>query len=154
MMFRPRSRQPTHESLRRPLRRARRDDAGPTRRSRRWSRYFAEAAPADAAWAVYFLIGRKPRQVVPTGKLRAWAAEEAGIADWLFEESYDAVGDLAETIALLLPAPRRSSDLALHVWVEERLLPLREADEDVQRAGDAARLARDGRPRSGSSGTS
>ena len=70
--------------------------------------YFGRAPAADAAWAVYFLIGRKPRQVVPTPKLRAWAAEEAGIPDWLFQESYDAVGDIAETIALLLPAARAS----------------------------------------------
>ena len=75
--------------------------------------YFAAAPAADAAWAVYFLIGRKPRQVVATGRLRAWAAEEAGVADWLFQESYDAVGDVAETIALLLPPPERSSDRPL-----------------------------------------
>jgi DNA ligase-1 len=94
--------------------------------------YFRRARPDDAAWAVYFLIGRKPRQVVPSGKLRVWAAEEAGISDWLFEESYHAVGDLAETIALVLPEPSRSSDLPLRVWVEERLLPLRGADETIQ----------------------
>jgi DNA ligase 1 len=97
------------------------------------TRYLAQAPARDAAWAVYFLIGRKPRQVVPTGKLRAWAAEEAGIPDWLFQESYDAVGDVAETIALLLPAPEHSSDLPLHHWVEDRLLPLRKAGEDAQR---------------------
>ena len=44
-----------------------------------------------------------------SGKLRSWAAEEAGIPDWLFEESYQAVGDLAETIALVLPAGGSSS---------------------------------------------
>src|SRR5262249_41981533 len=71
--------------------------------------YFATAPAADAAWAVYFLIGRKPRQVVATGRMRAWAAEEAGVEDWLFQESYDAVGDIAETIALLLPPPEHSS---------------------------------------------
>src|ERR1700757_1289339 len=77
------------------------------------TRYLATAPAEDAAWAVYFLIGRKPRQVVPSGKLRAWAAEEAGIPDWLFQESYDAVGDIAETIALLLPPLEPSSDLPL-----------------------------------------
>jgi DNA ligase 1 len=97
------------------------------------ARYFASAPPEDAAWTTYFLIGRKPRQVVPTGKLRAWAIEEAGIPDWLFQESYDAVGDIAETIALLLPAPERSSDLPLRHWVEERLLPLRDADDGTRR---------------------
>ncbi len=66
-------------------------------------RYFGAAPPADAAWAVHFLIGRRPKRLVSTPKLRAWAAGEAGIPDWLFEESYHAVGDLAETITLLLP---------------------------------------------------
>ena len=68
-------------------------------------RYFATTAPADAAWALYFLIGRRPRQAVATSKLRAWAVEAAGIPDWLFGECYDAVGDFAETVALLLPEP-------------------------------------------------
>ena len=98
------------------------------------TRYFAHASPADAAWAVYFLIGRKPKQVVPSKKLRAWAAEAAGVPDWLFDESYDAVGDVAETVALLLPTPDRSSDLPLAEWVEDRLLPLRDADEAAQHA--------------------
>jgi DNA ligase-1 len=88
-------------------------------------RYFAEAAPGDAAWAVYFLSGGKPRQVVPTATLRVLACERAGISDWLFEECYQAVGDLAETIALVLPAPRHESDVGLAEWVEQRLLPLR-----------------------------
>ena len=48
-------------------------------------RYFRTAPLADAAWAAYFLIGRRPRQAVPVARLRAWAAEAAGIADWLFE---------------------------------------------------------------------
>jgi ATP-dependent DNA ligase len=95
--------------------------------------YFGRVSAADAAWAVYFLIGRKPRQVVPMPKLRSWAIEAAGIPDWLFQESYDAVGDIAETIALLLPAPRESSDLPLSHWVEDRLLPLRAAPEETQR---------------------
>ena len=97
------------------------------------TRYFAHAEPADAAWAVYFLIGRKPRQVVPSKKLREWAVELAGVPDWLFQESYDAVGDVAETVALLLPIPDRSSDLPLSHWVEDRLLALRTSDEAAQK---------------------
>lgn len=97
------------------------------------ARYFARASPSDAAWAVYFLIGRKPKQAVPSKKLRAWAAEAAGVPDWLFDESYDAVGDVAETVALLLPTPETSSDLPLNLWVE-RLLTLRESDETAQKA--------------------
>ncbi|GHC84056.1 ATP-dependent DNA ligase [Pseudorhodoferax aquiterrae] len=88
-------------------------------------RYFAQAQPADAAWAVYFLAGGKPRQVVRTASLRAIACEMAGIPDWLFEESYQAVGDLAETIAYILPLDGGSSSLGLAAWIEERLLPLR-----------------------------
>jgi len=90
-------------------------------------RYLREADPADAAWAVYFLAGGKPRQLVPTKLLRLLAQEAAGLPEWLFDESYEAVGDLAETIALLLPPPTEAHDLGLARWVEEHLLPLREA---------------------------
>lgn len=99
--------------------------------------YFAGAPAGDAAWALYFLIGRKIKQLVPTKLLRAWVSEEAGVPDWLFQESYDAVGDLAETIALLLPEGRRDSleqeDLPLQGWVESRLLPLKGMSEAEQR---------------------
>lgn len=88
-------------------------------------RYYAAAPAADAAWATYFLAGGKPRQVVPTALLRALACQRAGIDDWLFDACYQAVGDLAETIAHVLPPAARSSDLGLATWVEERLLPLR-----------------------------
>ncbi len=88
-------------------------------------RYLQDAAPADAAWAVYFLAGGKPRQMVPTRLLRLLAQEAAGLPSWLFDESYEAVGDLAETISLLLPPPTGEHDLGLAVWVEQHLLPLR-----------------------------
>src|ERR1700733_5508130 len=68
--------------------------------------YFEQAPSADAAWAVFFLTGRKPKQLVQAPKLAAWASEAAGVPYWMFEESYDAVGDLAETMALLLPYGR------------------------------------------------
>ena len=96
--------------------------------------YFATAEAKDAAWAAYFLTGHRPRQAVPSRRLHAWAAECAGLPLWLFEESYDAVGDLAETIALVLPPPKTSTDDPLHVWIEDRLLPLRELGEVEQRA--------------------
>jgi DNA ligase-1 len=95
-------------------------------------RYFSTAAPQDAAWAVYFLAGGKPRQVVPSNLLWALACERAGIADWLFAASYDAVGDFAETVAHVLPPPSRTSELGLAEWVEQRLLPLRGADPGTQ----------------------
>ncbi|NKE67264.1 ATP-dependent DNA ligase [Ramlibacter sp. RBP-2] len=88
-------------------------------------RYFAQAPARDAAWAVYFLSGGKPRQVVSMGFLAQLACQEAGIPGWLFDESYHAVGDLAETIALVLPRGDQATDLGLAGWVEGRLLPLR-----------------------------
>ncbi|MBI6658989.1 MULTISPECIES: ATP-dependent DNA ligase [Pseudomonas] len=87
--------------------------------------YFMQAPPADAAWAVYFLSGGRPRQLVPTRLLRDMATEAAGIEPWLFEESYQSVGDLAETISLLLPESTYTSEDGLAVWLEEKLLPLR-----------------------------
>ncbi len=95
--------------------------------------YFTAAPAEDAAWVLYFLSGRKPRQIVPSRRLAEWAIQAAGIPPWLFSESYDVVGDLAETITLLLPETQHSSDVPLHVWVEQRLLPLRTAGEEDQR---------------------
>jgi DNA ligase-1 len=95
--------------------------------------YFRTAAPSDAIWAIGFLTGRQPRRAVPSPRLRRWAAAEAGIPDWLFEACYEVVGDLAETITLLLPAKNGDDDQPLRVWVEQRLLPLRELPENRQR---------------------
>jgi DNA ligase-1 len=97
-------------------------------------RYLQAAQPADAAWAVNFLIGRRPKRLLESRKLAQWAVEEAGVPDWLFGECYQAVGDFAELIALLLPPAAASSDLPLSYWVEERLLPLRDADDDARQA--------------------
>ncbi|WP_336315842.1 ATP-dependent DNA ligase [Stutzerimonas stutzeri] len=87
--------------------------------------YFREADPADAAWAVYFLAGGRPRQLVPTRVLRETAMQAAGLPEWLFEESYQAVGDMAETISLLMSEAEHSSEDGLAVWMQDRLLPLR-----------------------------
>lgn len=97
-------------------------------------RYFASAPPADAAWAVHFLSGGRPKRLIPVRRLAAWAMEAAGVPDWLFEECHHAVGDLGETIALLLPPATNPIDLPLHRWVEERILPLGGEDEAEQRA--------------------
>jgi DNA ligase-1 len=103
------------------------------------SAYFASASPADAAWAVYFLSGGRPKRLIGIRRVADWAMEESGVPPWLFEECYDAVGDLAETIALLLPerlAPSGAKDLQLplHEWVEKILLPLGNMSDDEQRA--------------------
>lgn len=92
--------------------------------------YFSQADPRNAAWAVYFLAGGKPRQAVPSKLLRQYAIERAGLDDWLYDECYAAVGDTAETIALILPPPSTHSDIGLAEWMEERIGPLRGADPE------------------------
>jgi DNA ligase 1 len=101
--------------------------------------YFGDVAashPEDAAWALYFLCGGKPRQVVKTSLLKLWAQEASGVPEWLFEESYAAVGDLAETIAHIIPSyvpcgEPTNSDVGLSDWVA-RLQALKTQDEAAQ----------------------
>ncbi|MEO7522366.1 MAG: ATP-dependent DNA ligase, partial [Gemmatimonas sp.] len=96
--------------------------------------YFRDAPPADAAWAVAFLTGRRPKRLVRAPDLRLWASEAANIPAWLFEECYAQAGDLAETISLLLPENDRGDDAPFAWWVEEQLLPLGKMPADAQRA--------------------
>jgi DNA ligase-1 len=89
--------------------------------------YFSTQPAEDVAWAVYFLAGGKPRQIVPVRVLRTAAAQACELPQWLFEECYQSVGDLAETIALLLPSDASvDDDKGLASWMRERVLPLRE----------------------------
>lgn len=109
--------------------------------------YLRAAPAADAAWAVYFLAGGKPRQMVPTRRLRALAQDAAGLPEWLFDECYQAVGDLAETLALLLPPPTQPVERPLSAWMD-RLLPLRTLtpdDADARLRADWPTLAADQR---------
>src|SRR4051812_1355043 len=86
--------------------------------------YFRAVPAEDAIWAIHFLIGRRVNRLIEVRKLVEWAIAEAGVPEWIFGDCYSAVGDLAETIALLLPAPSTTTDDSLRYWVEERLLPL------------------------------
>ena len=83
--------------------------------------YFCTSSFADSAWATYFLCGYKLKQIIPTKLLRTWAAEEAEVPTWLFDEAYHSVGDLAETITLIVPSGQLADDVSLAEWVEERL---------------------------------
>jgi DNA ligase-1 len=98
--------------------------------------YFRAAKPADAAWALHFLSGQRLKRLVKTTLLRLWAAEMADMPLWLVDECYEMVGDLAETLALLLPPkpPGVSPTLpGLCDVIDERLLPLATMDEPHQR---------------------
>ena len=95
--------------------------------------YFKETPAEDAIWAIRFLMGRKPRLMVPTRKLMEWATGLARVPEWLFTACYDMVGDLAETITLLIPAAAQHVDRPLHTWVEKHLLPLGELGLEERR---------------------
>ena len=117
-------------------------------KTRLLAEYLRAAPPADAAWTVHFLRGHKPRQVVSGRRLAELAGASAGVPPWLFEECYEAVGDLAETVAHLLPPAAARDDAPLAEWVEGRLLPLAALPEAERRERllDAwSRLDRDGR---------
>lgn len=95
-------------------------------------RYFQEAPPEDAAWALWFLTGHRFPALVKTKALRRWAGQVAELPGWLVAESYEAVGDLAETLALLLPEPGTGTELGLAAFVEKHILPLRDWAETMQ----------------------
>lgn len=96
--------------------------------------YFTDAPERDRLWTIALLSGRRPKRSVSATLLREWASERAGIPLWLFEETYPIVGDLAETIALVLPDPSHRSNRTLAEWIDEvRTLP---------RLGASARKAR------------
>ncbi len=104
--------------------------------------YFREAPDADRLWTIALLSGRRPRRGVTTTQLRDWAAELAGLPPWLFEDSYAVVGDLAETIALVLPEGETpgGDTRSLSDWIAEvkRLATL---DEPARKAAVLAAWA-------------
>lgn len=101
------------------------------------ARYFRTASAADAAWAAYILSGHRLKRFIGPALLRRWLIEASGLPEWLIDEAYASVGDLAESIALLAePDAARAapvSDIPLSAWIEERLLPLREESVERQR---------------------
>jgi DNA ligase-1 len=97
------------------------------------AQFFVTASDDDKLWTIALFSGRRPRRTITTTKLREWAAEVAGIPLWLFEESYPIVGDVAETIALVLPEATGQHDKGLTDWIME-LRALDHAEEDARKA--------------------
>lgn len=125
--------------------------------------YLATAPPADAAWALFFLTGRRLTRLLPSRLLHQWTLELSALPEWLVRESYSVTGDYAEAIALLLdrrltplmpeavhavdtqggrlpfdepaaPSPDPAIDgVGLADWIEHRILPLRGMADDDRR---------------------
>ncbi|MEL6585533.1 MAG: ATP-dependent DNA ligase [Pseudomonadota bacterium] len=97
------------------------------------ARYFQDAPDDDKLWTIALLSGRRPKRTVTTTLLAEWAAAKADVPDWLFRASYDVVGDLAETIHLILPPPRQETERSLSAWIGT-LRGLAKADEAAKRS--------------------
>ena len=80
--------------------------------------YFSIANEKDAIWCVAMLTGRKPKRTIKSSELKLWCMEIAQIPEWLFLESYGVVGDLSETITLLLPPPTTQSSILLSETIQ------------------------------------
>ncbi|WP_421804695.1 ATP-dependent DNA ligase [Flagellimonas sp.] len=95
------------------------------------SNYFLKATDKDKVWTIAILSHRRPPRPVNTTLLRTWAAELSNIPAWLFEESYHIVGDLAETIALVVPSSEKGSKKSLTTFLQEMiaLKPKSEAEK-------------------------
>jgi DNA ligase-1 len=99
--------------------------------------YFSESDPADAAWALFLLMGKKRRRIITSRSLRQFFFAVSDLPEWLFEECYAHVGDSAETIALLLENDATDSvpakpDLPLHQWLEREIAALAPLDEPTR----------------------
>ncbi len=92
-------------------------------------RYLDVAEEEDKIWLVALFTGKRPKRGINTKLLREWAIEIAGIPEWLFVESYHTVGDLGETISLILPKPTHHISKNISTWINELAALSKESDE-------------------------
>lgn len=97
------------------------------------TQYFLEANEKDKVWTIAILSHRRPPRPVNTTLLREWASELANIPLWLFEESYHIVGDLAETIALVVSSSQSSTEKTLTQFLEEMIVLKKKKEDDKKR---------------------
>lgn len=96
------------------------------------SNYFATADEQDRVWVIAIFSGRRPKRTINSTQLFTWCAELTDLPIWLFEESYHTVGDLGETIALLLPDPTSTQSHTLS-WYINQLIVISKEDEQVKK---------------------
>lgn len=92
--------------------------------------FLKEASQNDKLWFLALFTGKRPKRAVTTALLKQWVLEVTQLPEWLFVESYAAVGDLGETIALLLPNSESSSEKSLTQWMEEIIALKEQSDEE------------------------
>lgn len=95
--------------------------------------YFDAAQDTDKVWTIAILSHRRPSRPVNTTLLRTWASELSAIPLWLFEESYHIVGDLAETIALIIPLSKERTEKTLTQFLQE-MIALKKKSEAAKKA--------------------
>ncbi|NSL88423.1 ATP-dependent DNA ligase [Chitinophaga sp. Mgbs1] len=95
------------------------------------SQYFATAPAKDKTWVLALFSGRRPKRTVNSTQLKTWCLQATGLQEWLFDECYHTVGDLAETISLLLPPLTQPMAAPLHYWLEQ-LQQLEQATEAIK----------------------
>lgn len=95
--------------------------------------YLSVAADADKLWLIALFTGRRPKRPVKTTLIRQWALEITGLPEWLFLESYSNVGDLGETISLILPGPQYRIEKSIAQWMQE-LTGLHNKTEEEKKA--------------------
>ncbi len=81
--------------------------------------YFSEADDRDKPYVIAMFTGKRPKRPITTTFIKQWAIELTGLPEWLFTESYHSVGDLSETIALVLPPATHTVEKPLHQWIGE-----------------------------------
>jgi len=98
------------------------------------SDYFTTAPDKDKVWVIAIFSGRRPKRIVSSGLLQQWCIELSGLPQWLFEESYHTVGDLGETIALLLPETNEKSGTENTLsWYLEQFILFEKQDESARK---------------------
>lgn len=97
------------------------------------NQFLAEASDEDKLWLLALFTGKRPKRSINTGLMKQWAREIAAIPEWLFQEAYAAVGDLGETIALVLPEPSSYISRSLTEWME-RIIAQKDRSELEKKA--------------------
>ncbi len=96
-------------------------------------RFLSEAEEKDKLWLLLLFTGKRPKRRVNSPLMKQWAMEVSGIPEWLFTEAYASVGDLGETISLILPQPVSYIDRSLAEWMKE-IIALQDKNEEEKKS--------------------